>query len=315
MVKARDLRSDDLRHLAAIAETGRLTTAARSMGVDHSTVSRRLHALEDALGIRIISRSDDGWMLTDAGRDLLEHAREVQRSVESVAQYASGVEPGSVSGMVRITAAEGFGTVFVVPAVGRVQREHHDLSVELVTGSRELGLQANSFDIAITPGRRPATRLHLERLCEYDSDFYGSDDYFARHGNPATLADLQDHRLVYFIDALQKIRELDLAEVVETADLAFSSTSIFAQLAAVRGGTGIGLLSKFMAGTVDGIRPVDATVRLPRVPVSMVMRREAIHRPAIAAIREALHREVLDRRDELVWMPNDRGTTGTSVSG
>lgn len=306
MVNPRDLRSDDLRYLAAIAETGRLTTAARAMGVDHSTVSRRLRALEDTLGVRILSRSDDGWMLTDAGNDLLEYARGVQRSVEFVAQYASGVAPGTVSGTVRITAAEGFGTVFVMPAVARVQHEHPDLTVELVTGSRELGLQANSFDIAITPGRRPATRLHLEPLCEYDSAFYGSADYFEQYGNPSTLSELQDHRLVYFIDALQKVRELDLAELVETAELTFSSTSIFAQLAAVRAGIGIGLLSKFMAGTVSGIRPVDAPVTLRRVPVSMIIRKEAIHRPAIAAIRAALHREVLDRRGELIWTPPRR---------
>lgn len=300
MVNARDLRSDDLRYLAAIAETGRLTTAAKIMGVDHSTVSRRLRALEDALEIRIFSRSDDGWMLTDAGRDLLEYAREVQRSVDFVAQYASGLEPGAVAGTVRITAAEGFGTVFVVPAVARVQREHPDLTVELVTGARELGLQANSFDIAITPGRRPATRLHVERLCEYDSAFYGSDEYFERHGNPATRAELQERRLVYFVDALQKVRELDLTEILDTAELTFTSTNIFAQLAAVRAGTGIGLLSKFVAGTVSDIRPVDAALTLRRVPVSMIIRKEAIHRPAIAALREALHREVQARRGELI---------------
>ncbi len=119
------------------------------------------------MGIRILSRSDDGWMLTDAGRDLLEHARRVQRSVESVASTppASNAAPSPAGPHHR---GEGFGTVFVMPAVARVQRGAPELSVELVTGSRELGLQANSFDIRHHPGRRPDDRLHLERLCEYD---------------------------------------------------------------------------------------------------------------------------------------------------
>lgn len=301
MVNARDVRSDDLRYLAALADSGRLITAAKVLGVDHSTVSRRLHALENALGIRVLNRGDDGWVLTDAGRDLLEHARAVQRSVESVAQYAAASRPGNAAGTVRVTAADGFGTTFVVPALARAQREHPELNVELVTGARELTLQAGSFDIAVTLGPTSPTRLYVERLCEYDSAFYGTTEYFEEHGNPTTLEELQAHRLVFFIDAMQRIRELDLADHVEKPRIAFSSTNIFAQLAAVRAGAGIGLISKFMARTMSDLHPIAAELTLPRVPVSIAVREDTMRRPAIAVVREALHREVRSRRAELVW--------------
>lgn len=301
MVNTRDLRSDDLRYLAALAESGRLITAAKLLGVDHSTVSRRLKALENALGIRVLNRGDAGWVLTEAGQGLLEHARAVQRSVDSVVQYVAGSRPGNVAGTVRVTAADGFGATFVVPAVTRVQREHPELNVELVTGARESALQAGSFDIAITLGSLPASRLYVERLCEYESAFYATDAYFEEFGNPTTLDELQEHRLVFFVDALQRVRELELTDYIEKPRVAFSSPSIFAQLAAVQAGAGVGLIAKFMARTMSDLRPIAADLTPPRVPVSMAIREEAVRRPAIAVVREALHREVRSRRTELVW--------------
>lgn len=297
----RDVKADDLRYLAVIAESGRLVSAARALGVDHSTVSRRLQALEQALGVRVLNRASDGWELTEAGRAILEHARTVQRAVESASRYAAGTAVDPVGGTVRITAADGFGTLFVVPAVARVQEQHPSLRVELITGARELTLRSSSFDLAITIGATPATRFFSERLCEYDNAFFASERYLAEFGDPASLQELEHHRIIFFVEALQRMRELDLKHFVPDPVISFSSTNIFAQLAAVRQGLGIGLLSKFVAHGAPDIRPVAASIRPPRVPVTLVVRQEAADRPEIAVVREALHQEVRLRRDELVW--------------
>ncbi len=298
----RSVRADDLRYLAAVADSGRVVTAAAALGVDHSTVSRRLQALERSLAVRLLQRGTDGWHLTDAGHAILEHARTIQRAVEAVMHIASGDELETLTGTVRLTAADAFGALFVVPAIARVRKQHPALNIELITGARELTLRRTRFDLAITVGV-PITRLFTERLCEYDNAFYASEQYLTEHGDPASLTELRQHTLVFFVDALERIHELDIHEFAPESTVRFSSTNIFAQLEAVRRGIGIGLISKFVAHTAPELRTVSAYTPPARVPVTLVARREAMSRRAIQVIRDALHQEVRTRRHELVWNP------------
>lgn len=300
-IDARAVRADDLRFLAAVADTGRMTTAGNALGVDHSTVSRRLRALEKALGARLVARGPEGWELTPTGRAVVEHARAVQSAVDRATRAAAGAPADSIVGTVRVTAADGFGTRFVVPALARVRARHPNLSMELVTGARELTLRDSNFDLGVIPGRPPVTRLFTERLCDYDSAFYASDAYLAEKGDPTSLDELRRHALIYFVDSLQRVRELDLGNHLPEPAVRFSSTNIFAQLEATRCGVGIALMSRFMAGTAPELRRVAVEVPLPRVPVTLAARRDAMARREVLVVRTALHEEVRSRRDELVW--------------
>ncbi|MCV7015243.1 LysR family transcriptional regulator [Mycolicibacterium madagascariense] len=297
----RSVRADDLRYLAAVADTGRLTSAAKHLGVDHSTVSRRLQALEQTLGARLLARVDGGWVLTEPGRAVVEHARSIERAVGLAAHAARSSEPPALAGTVRITAADGFGTLFVTPAMARVRQQHPGLRIELATGARELTLRDTTFDVAVTPGPPPAsTRLHTELLCEYDNAFYASEKYLAEHGNPSSVAELAEHPIISFVEELEKVREIDLASILPNVSLGFSSTNIFAQLEATRQGIGIGLLGKFVAHTAPELQQVATYLRPTRVAVLLAARRDALKRPEIQVVRDALHREVRVRRDELV---------------
>lgn len=304
--KSSDFRADDLRYLVAVVDAGRVTSAAETLGVDHSTVSRRLQALERSLGVRLLDRGPDGVSLTEKGQVILAHARTVVAAMDTVAQVASGSESTSLSGTVRVTSADGFGAMFVVPAIARVREHHPLLNVELVTGARELTLRESSFDIAVTVGA-PATRLFHERLCDYDNAFFASEDYFAEHGDPTSLAELGEHALIFFVSTLERVRELDVTAYVSKPKIRFSSTNIFAQVEAVRSGMGIGLLSKFMAHRVPGLRPVSAYLPPARVPVTFVARHEAMRRREVLVVREALQQEVHKRRHELIWAHDGRG--------
>jgi DNA-binding transcriptional LysR family regulator len=300
-IHGRDVRADDLRILAALADTGRPMTAAKILGVDHTTVSRRLRALEKALGSRLFDRGHEGWELTDTGRAVVEHARAIQNAVDLATRAAVGTEADSLTGTVRVTTADGFGTRFVVPALARVRAKHPGLNVELVTGARELTFRESSFDLGITPGHPPVTRLVTEKLCDYDSAFYASETYLAERGDPASLEELEQHPFIFFVDAMQRVRELDLGSYLPNAVVRFSSTNVFAQLEAARCGVGIALLSKFVAITAPELRPVAAAVPRPRVPVTLAARREAMTRRAVRVVRAALLQEVENRQDELIW--------------
>ena len=113
-----DVSTDDLRYLVAVARVGRLVSAATLLGVDHTTVRRRLDRLEAALGARLLDRGADGWQLTAIGRDVVERASGLEGLVEQVVAAASGSD--AVRGTVRVATPDGFGAVFAAPALARV---------------------------------------------------------------------------------------------------------------------------------------------------------------------------------------------------
>ncbi|QEW04732.1 LysR family transcriptional regulator [Microbacterium lushaniae] len=300
-VDIRNVRADDLRYLAAVADTGRVIAAARVLGVDHSTVSRRLRALEAALGARLISRGHDGWVLTGEGRIVAEQARTIQQAVEKAVQFAARVAPANITGTVRVTAADGFGTRFVTPALTRLRARHPGLTVELLTGAQHLSGRQTNFDIALLIGEPPKNRLFLENLCAYDSAFYATGSYLEEHGDPGSAEELKHHPLIYLVDSLERVRELDLSAFAPGATVGFASTNIFALLEATRQGGGIGLLPRFIAETTRELRRIAAPITPARVDVSLAIRQEARERRDVQAVRLALHQEVAGRQDELVW--------------
>ncbi|MGN7222887.1 LysR family transcriptional regulator [Curtobacterium flaccumfaciens] len=295
------IRADDLHYLAAVADTGHLVAAARSLGVDHSTVSRRLKTLETALGVRLIGRGHDGWVLTREGSAIAQHARSVREAVEQATRSVTGVPADTISGTVRITAADGFGSQIVTGAAVRVRRAHPDLHVELLTGAKRLNIAQTNFDMAVTIGSVPRSHVRVERLCGYDSAFYASEAYLAEHGDPGTVEELLGHPLIYFVDSLEHVRELELRRYVPTAKVAFASTNIHAMLEAARLGGGVALLSKFMAETVPDLRRISASIVVDRVEVTLATPEKVADRPDVRVVRAALHEEVASRRRSLIW--------------
>jgi DNA-binding transcriptional LysR family regulator len=293
-----DVSSDDLRYLLAVARVGRLVSAAALLGVDHTTVRRRLDRLEAVLGARLLDRGADGWQLTAIGRDVVERAAPLEGLVEQVVAAASG--DGTVRGTVRVGAPEGFGSLFAAPALARVRAEHPAIALELVTSTRPLSLRGAGFDLAVTVGASSGSRVTAQLLTEYALRLYASPTYLARRPAIRTAADLGGHDLVFYVDALLTVRELDLAPILEGMSLGFGSTNVFAQLEATRAGAGIGLLHAFMGEGAAGLEPVLPEAVEFRLPFMLSQRPDSPAVDAVAIVREALQREVAERRHELV---------------
>ncbi|MCX4673394.1 LysR family transcriptional regulator [Streptomyces sp. NBC_01381] len=305
-VDPRKLRADDLRHLLAVARTGRLVSAADALGVDHTTVSRRIAALEKSLGVRLMERGAEGWVLTDAGRAVSEDARAIEEALARVADAVSGQEAPSLHGTVRVCAPDGFGTVFATPALARVRRDHPRLQVELITATRQLALHPSGFDLALAIGRPPGNRLVTEHLRHYTLGLYASDEYLARCGSPRTRADLGEHALIFYIESMLQVGDLDIERHLPGAAPAFSSTNVFAQPEATRLGAGIGVLPAFLAHRAQLLRLLAHEVDI-RLPITLALRREAVTHPAVRAVRAALRQEVADHGAEL--LPERAGKT------
>lgn len=293
---------DDLLILLAVARTGRFTTAADGLDLNHTTVSRRIAALEKALGGRVLSKSTGGWELTDLGT----RAARAAEGVESAVALLGGErkEPNQLTGVVRLSATDGFSAHIAAPAVAALRRVHPLLRVEIVTVTRRALQHRSGLDIEIVVGEPQVHRAEAFRLGYYMLGMYASRDYLADYGTPTTVAELTEHPLVYFVDSMLAVDDLDAPRrLVPTMRDSISSTNVFVHVEATRAGAGIGFLPCFMAD-----RHPDLVRLLPddfqeRLPYWMVLRPDSLRQPAVAAVVDALRRQTAAYEQALLGRP------------
>ncbi|WP_169253673.1 LysR family transcriptional regulator [Brevibacterium sp. 'Marine'] len=287
-----DTTPNDLLVLLAVSRTAKFTTAAHNLGLTHSTVSRRIAALEKSLGGRVLARSDDGWELTDLGERAVAVAEQMETAVAELESPGQG--PDTVSGVVRMTATDGFSAYIASPAVAKLRRRHSGLSVEIVTVTRQALQQRSGLDIEVVVGEPRVHRAEAIRLGDYELGLYASRDYLASEGTPASVEDVSDHRLVYFVDSMLQVDDLDAPRRLfpEMKD-ALTSTNVFVHVEATRAGAGIGFLPCFMADRHPDLVRLFSDSVAERLPYWMVLRPDSMRRPAIAAVVQGLKDEML----------------------
>lgn len=237
---------DDLRFFLELARLGRLARAGRKLGVDHTTVARRIEALEQALGCRLFEAGADGYTLTEAGRQLLAHAESVESSVDLLRADAAG-QSVRVSGSVRIGTPEGFGTVFLTPRLAALFDAHPDLNVELLTLPRFPSLASREADIIVTLDPPQRGRYIAVRLTDFTYGLFASRAYLRRRGPIRDADELRKHNVIGYIDELLPSPQLNyLDQLLPQHRLRLSSSGMLAQLAAVRAGLGVGVLAHFL---------------------------------------------------------------------
>ena len=151
------MNADHLRYFLHVARTRRLNEAARRLGVDHTTVGRRVTALERALGQRLFDRVSSGWRLTEAGEQLLPRAEAVEAAVAAAYQSSTSTT-GTLTGTVRIVSPDGFGAFVITPRLTDLRARHPYLDIELVTATEHGSISARHFDIAVTLERPSPAR-------------------------------------------------------------------------------------------------------------------------------------------------------------
>ncbi|SDO33453.1 DNA-binding transcriptional regulator, LysR family [Microbacterium sp. ru370.1] len=282
-----NVRADDLLMLLAVARTGRYTAAAQVRGVDHTTVARRIAALEDALGGRVVAQSGRGWELTALGRHASETAGRIEAAMSHLA--AGAEEPDPVSGVVRMSATDGFSAYIAAPAISALRERHPDLAVEIVAAQRRAALHRPGLDLEVVVGEPQTSSGSTVELGSYTLGMYASRSYLAEHGSPRDLDDLQRHRLVYFVDAMLQVEAVDLPRrIVPHMRDGVTSTNVLVQVEATRAGAGIGMLPCFAADRHDDlVRLLPGSVA-ERLPYWMIVRADSLRIPAVAALAEAL---------------------------
>ncbi|CAN7545327.1 MULTISPECIES: LysR family transcriptional regulator [Microbacterium] len=280
-------RADDLLVLLAVARTGRYTSAAAHLGLDHTTVARRIAALEDVLGGRVVAQSATGWELTDLGRSAAETGGRIEAALS---QLDGGTEPPDpISGVVRMSATDGFSAYIAAPAVAALRRDHPRLTVEIVAATRRAAEHRAGLDLEVVVGVPQTRRAHAVKLGTYTLGMYASRDYLDRVGTPSTAAELEQHQLVYFVDSMLQVDALDLPRrLVPRMQDGLTSTNVFVHVEATRAGAGIGLLPCFAADRHHDLVRLLPSVFAEKLPYYLVARPESLRLPAVSALAAAL---------------------------
>lgn len=298
--------AQDLLVLRAVAQTGRFTTAADTLGLNHTTVSRRIAALEKALGGHVLSRTAGGWELTDLGRRAAEAAATIAAAVEHLGDDGGG----ALSGVVRMSATDGFSAFIAAPAFARLRRGNPRLRIEIVAATRRASQTRTGLDFEVVVGEPQVHRAEAARLGAYVLGLYASRDYLAEHGTPVDLAEVVTHPLVYFIDSMLQVDSLDAPRrLLPAMRDALSSTNVFVHVEATRAGAGLGLLPCFMADRHPDLVRILPELVAERLDYWLVVRPDALRQPAVAAVVEALRAATLALEPELL------GRSGSTHDG
>jgi len=247
---------NDLRYFLELSRQGKLVRAAARLHVDHTTVSRRITALEKQLDVRLFDKSPNGYQLTDAGLRLLPLAEQIETRSQQLYQDIAGKD-ALLGGTVRVATPEALGSQVIAHHVAGFRREHPGIEIELVAETRRMSLSKREADIAISFSRPESGRLIAWKLCNYRLRLYASQEYLATHPPIDTIEDLVGHDFVSYVDDLIEMPELRFFDnTIRNAHVVFRSTNVSAQYNAILDGIGLGLVHCFMAQQEDRLQVV-----------------------------------------------------------
>jgi DNA-binding transcriptional LysR family regulator len=234
---------NDLKAFLAVARGGSTLAASKALGVNQTTVARRIESLETDLGFKLFERGQTGSRLTEAGQGLIPEAENVERAAIRFANLAATQMRG-VSGALRFTTNELVANTMVIPALVEFRKVHPDVQVDLVITDRQLDLESGEADLAIRTTKALAiSDLVARKIGDHEMALYCSRDYANRRGIPETPAALKDHDL---IDVTVDVGEVPAATwMMQHAGgkpPITRSNSMGSLVHAVRAGLGIGAL-------------------------------------------------------------------------
>jgi len=155
----------DLVYFLELARRGQLVGAARRLKVDHTTVSRRIRKLEQALDSQLFSRTRSGFVLTETGLKLLDHAEAMEYRANAIARSV-GIEGTEAGGTVRIGTMEGIGSLYLGPRIRDFHERHPSILIELVTSTKWISLSKREADIFISFPKPEGPRLSVKKIGE-----------------------------------------------------------------------------------------------------------------------------------------------------
>ncbi len=261
---------DDWQVFLALARAGRATGAARRLGVEHTTVSRRLAALEKALGVPLFYRSRDGYRLTPHGVRAVPHAERMEQEALAIGARARE-DLDTVAGRVRIAMAPEFASHWLVPRLGALRDRHPRLEPQILVGTRQRDLMRGEAELAVQAPRPRQHGVVVTRIGHVRLVLFGSRDHLPGRGfRVHDAASLRGQPLLIYVPALTLLQHAKwFRPLLRSAAVALETNSTHALLAAARAGLGIAVLPRFVARGCPDLAAVSEPVAEHDVWVSI----------------------------------------------
>lgn len=284
---------DDLKHLLAVARHGSTLAAGRALGVDQSTVQRRLVELERRIGQSLVQRQSTGYRLTEFGHEMLPFAEAVERAVQAFERqlHTLGTE---AAGVIRLTCPEPIvNRIVQTGLLDRFHALHPVLRVQFVMSDKYIDLIEGEADVALRSGDTDDDELVGRKIADSIWAVYASRSYIERHGQPAGIDELAQHALVGFDDTMAKHRIAQwLRTVAPDAQLAARSSSVLGLVYSVKAGIGVGPLPLSIGDAEpDLVRLLGPVAELSRI-WRLLTTRELRRTPRVSAFFDFIVGEI-----------------------
>lgn len=269
---------DDLKYLLGVARHGSTLAAGRAIGVDQSTVQRRLVELERRLGQALVQKLPTGYRLTDFGQAMLPYAENVEQAV-LVFEQRLAAAVAEVTGVIRVTCPEPI--VYRItqsPFLERFRARYPKLEVHFVMSDKYIDLMKGDADVALRSGDTDDGGLVGRKIGDSIWAVYASRTYIERHGGPQRIEDLAHHALVGFDETMARHRLAAwLQKVAPDASLVARSNSVLGLVYSAKAGVGVAALPIALGDAepdlVRVIEPVAELTRIWRVLTTPELRR------------------------------------------
>jgi DNA-binding transcriptional LysR family regulator len=283
---------DDLRHFLAFARAGSMQAAAKTLGVNLSTVQRRIAELEQRLGRRLVERHLGSYRLTELGQQLQPAAEKVDAAVAAFERQLAASDK-ELSGTIRVTC----GSILAErlrrsSLIDDFQERYPSLWVELVVSDRFLDLSKGEADVAIRAGEPQDEALVGRKIAEAPWAVYASRAYVERHGRPDRVEDIQHHLVVGCGDPIAHYPGARwLRSIAPKATVAARSDNWPGLVLAVKSGAGLAVLLAFQGDNEHELVRVIDEIGLV-TPYYLLMHRDMQHTPRVRAFVDFMTSEV-----------------------
>ncbi len=262
-------RLDLIGAFVAVAEQGSFVSAARKLGRSPAAISRAVAALEERYAVQLLNRTTRAVALTDAGERYFQQARRFLAEHDELERAIQG-ERADAHGLLTVAAPVVFGRLHVLPIVTSFLKEHMLVEVELMLLDRVVSYVDEGVDLGVRIGELPDSSLKATHVGVVRRVYCASPDYLARHGEPASLADLSQHAIVVATGSSVRPTEWITKDGGPRQTPKLSVNSIDAAIAAACSGLGVtrllsyqveaaekqGLLKRILPGHISAPIPI-----------------------------------------------------------
>jgi DNA-binding transcriptional LysR family regulator len=251
---------DDVRFFLEVHRRGSLSAAGRALGVNQTTVGRRLKALEREVGARLLRITANGAALTEAGRAILPDSEQLEQIMVALRRKAGGRD-GDAVGSVRIATTEALASTFLIPRLATLRARHPDLDYVIAASNRVVDLARGDTDLALRLVAPRDLGLVARKVGHIRLGVFASADYLGRRGVPDVAAGFAGHDALGYHGELAGGPEMRwLAAHAARARVLVQANSVLNLVAAVAAGLGVAVLPDSLCSTNPALRRLDIAV-------------------------------------------------------